>query len=149
MPVFRLKACVRLPLNQILKRLFLLILHFISFTMIYTFLWLSAQATRIRMILSKTPLKVHSNLKLYFRGKASSSHIFFYLIRFYCRVMWCQLKFTFHTVSLFCSLPLSVFKVTIKPGVTRASISISTPTTHYIVMGKTGNFLILGSIPRQ
>ena len=38
--VLRLQACARLPLNQILKKLFLLILHFISFTMIYTFLWL-------------------------------------------------------------------------------------------------------------
>ena len=40
MSVLRLKACLRLPLNQILKCLFFLTLHFISLTMIYTFLWL-------------------------------------------------------------------------------------------------------------
>ena len=60
--VFRLNACVRLPLNQILKR-------FISsdFTFYYLygdiyFSMVIAKTTRIRMILRKTPLKVHSNL---------------------------------------------------------------------------------------
>ena len=38
--VLRLKACLRLSLNQILNMFIFLIIHFISFTMIYTFLWL-------------------------------------------------------------------------------------------------------------
>ena len=63
MSVLRLKACVRLTLNQMLK-------IFISsdFTFYYLygdiyFFMVIAKATSIGMILRKTPLKVYSNLK--------------------------------------------------------------------------------------
>ena len=55
---------MRLPLNRILKRFissdftFYYLYGDIYFSMVIT------QATRIRMILRKTPLKVYSNLKL-------------------------------------------------------------------------------------
>ena len=64
MSVLRLKACVRLPLNRILK---MFISSDFTFYYLYGDIYFSmviAQATRIRMILRKTPLKVYSNLKV-------------------------------------------------------------------------------------
>ena len=63
MSVLRLKACVRLPLNQILK---VFISSDFTFYYIYGDIYFSmviAKASRIRMILRKTPLKVYNNFK--------------------------------------------------------------------------------------
>ena len=61
--ILRLKACTRLPLNQIQKKIisydstFYYLYNDIYFSMVIT------KDTRMRMILRKTPLKVYSNLK--------------------------------------------------------------------------------------
>ena len=63
MSVLRLKVCVRLPLNQILK---MFISSDFTFYILYGDIYFSMvmeKATRIRMILRKTPLKVYRNLK--------------------------------------------------------------------------------------
>ena len=56
---------MRLPLNQILK---MMISSDFTFYWLYDDIYFSmviAQATRLRMILRKTPLKVYSNLNVY------------------------------------------------------------------------------------